>query len=113
MDFLRTQLDIPAPKVFAWASRIDGDNAVGAEYIIMEKIQGESLSSHWSSLSTGELAKVIEQILDMESRLFSTRFSKYGSLYYKEDLEERFREDNPNEPNDGNLCQILRWTSRV
>ena len=38
MDFLRTRLDIPVPKVFAWASRVGGDNPVGAEYIIMEKM---------------------------------------------------------------------------
>ena len=103
MDFLRTQLDIPVPKVFAWASRVDDDNAVGAEYIIMEKMPGESLSSQLLSLSTGELAKVIEQIVDMESRLFSTRFPKHGSLYYKEDVEERFREDMPYQPTDGDL----------
>ena len=103
MDFLRTQLDIPAPKVFGWASRVDDDNPVGAEYIIMEKAQGESLSSRWLSLSTGELAEVIKQVVDIETRLFSARFSRHGSLYYKKDLEEKFREDNPNESNDGNI----------
>lgn len=96
MDFVRTQLDIPVPKVFAWASRVNGNNTVGAEYIIMEKVQGESLGSRWMSLSTAELAEVVRQIVDVESRLFSTRFSKHGSLYYTEDLEEKFRE----EPND-------------
>ncbi|KAL8838293.1 MAG: hypothetical protein Q9170_002190 [Blastenia crenularia] len=103
MDFLRTRLDIPAPKVFAWASRVDGDNPVGAEYIIMEKMQGESLASRWSSLSTKELAEVIEQIVDIESRLFSARFSEHGSLYYKADLEEEVRENNSNEQNGVNL----------
>ena len=99
MDFLRTRLDIPAPKVFAWASRVGGDNPVGAEYIIMEKMQGESLASRWFSLSTKELAEVIEQIVDIESRLFSARFSEHGSLYYKEDLKEEVRENKPSEQN--------------
>ena len=45
MDFLRTRLNIPTPRVFAWASRVGGENVVGAEYIIMEKMQGESLAS--------------------------------------------------------------------
>lgn len=103
MDFLRTQLDLPAPKVFGWASRVDEDNPVGAEYIIMEKAQGDSLGSLWLSLSTGELAAVIRQIVDIETRLFSTPFPKHGSLYYKEDLEEKFREDIPNVANDGSL----------
>ena len=103
MDFLRTQLDIPTPKVFGWASRVDDENPVGAEYIIMEKAQGESLGSCWSSLSTGELAAVIRQIVDIEARLFSARFPKHGSLYYKEDLEKNFRDNNKNVANDGNL----------
>ncbi len=99
MDYLRTRLDIPAPKVFAWASRVGSENPVGAEYIIMEKMQGESLASRWVSLSTKELAEVIEQIVDIESRLFSTPFSEHGNLYYKEDLEEELRENKRNEQN--------------
>ena len=99
MDFLRSQLDVPVPKVFAWASRVGGENLVNAEYIIMEKIQGESLSSRWLSLSTKELIEVIKQVVDIESRLFSARFPKHGSLYYKKDLEEKFREDEPNNQN--------------
>ena len=92
MDFLRTRLDIPAPRVFAWASRLGRDNPVGAEYIIMEKMQGESLATRWLSLATKELAEVIQKIVDIESRLFAARFSEHGSLYYKEDLEEEVRE---------------------
>lgn len=99
MDFIRTQLDIPVPKVFAWASRVGGDNPVGAEYIIMEKLQGESLASRWSSLSTKELVEVIKQIVDIEGRLFAARFSEHGSLYYKVDLERELREKRPNELN--------------
>ena len=99
MDYLRTRLDIPAPKVFAWASRVGSENPVGAEYIIMEKMQGENLASRWFSLSTKELAEVIEQIVDIESRLFSAPFSKHGNLYYKEDLEEELRENKRNEQN--------------
>lgn len=98
MDFLRTRLDIPTPRVFAWASRVGGDNPVGAEYIIIE-MQGKSLASRQLSLSTKELAEVIEKIVDIESRLFSARFSEHGSLYYKEDLEEEVRENIPNEQN--------------
>jgi len=45
----------------------------------MERAQGESLK---------ELAEILKQIVEVENRLFSARFAKYGSLYYKEDLEE-------------------------
>lgn len=104
MDFLRTQLDIPVPKVFEWASRVDEENSVGAEYIIMEKVQGVSLGSLWLSLSTKELVTVIKQIVDIETRLFSSHFPKHGSLYYKKDLEEKFHEDNPNVANSNLLA---------
>ncbi|KAL9103637.1 MAG: hypothetical protein Q9163_001332 [Psora crenata] len=103
MDFLRTQLNIPVPKVFGWASRVDQENPVGAEYMIIEKAQGESLSSLWPSLSKGELAAVIREIADLETRLFAFQFPKHGSLYYKKDLEEKFRKDNLNMPKDGIL----------
>ncbi|KMU87576.1 hypothetical protein CIHG_05969 [Coccidioides immitis H538.4] len=43
MDFLRNTLHLPVPKVHAWSSRAS-DNAVGAEYIIMEKQAGTMLS---------------------------------------------------------------------
>ena len=88
MDFLRTRLDIPVPKIFASASRAGDGNSVGAEYIIMEKMQGESLASRWSSLSTKELAEVMQNIVDIEHRLFTACYSEYGSVYYKEDLGE-------------------------
>lgn len=103
MNFLRTRLNISTPRVFAWASRVGGDNPVDAQYIIMKKMQGESRASRWLSLSTKELAEVIEKIVDIESRLFSARFSEHGSLYYKEDLKEEVRENKPNEQNDVNL----------
>ena len=97
MDFVRTRLGIPVPKVFAWASRVNKGNPVGTEYIIMEKVPGESLASRWSSLSTKELVEIIQQIVDIESRLFIARFSKNGSLYYREDLEEEVRESGSKE----------------
>jgi len=103
MDFLRTTLNIPVPKVFAWSSRADSDNPVGAEYIIMEKLQGESLGSRWLSLSAAELSDVIQQIVDIENKLFSAGFSKHGSLYYKEDVEEKFRENKPYDQGDTDL----------
>ena len=45
MNFLRTVLSLPVPKVLAYAA--SSDNPVGAEYIIMEKVEGESLASRW------------------------------------------------------------------
>lgn len=91
MDYLRNHLHIPVPRVFWWDSRLDESNSVGAEYIVMEKIQGDTLGQRWLSLSTRELGEVIREIVEFESRLFSAAFPKFGSLYYTEHLEEKLR----------------------
>src|SRR5208282_997664 len=44
MHYLRKKLNIPVPRVFAYSS--NSRNAVGSEYIIMEKVDGVNLSSH-------------------------------------------------------------------
>lgn len=93
MNYVRNQLEAPVPKVFAWASHLDVNNTVGAEYIIMEKMRGVSLASCWSSLSNADLSNVMEQIVDVEKQVFSLEFPKYGSLYYKKDIELDRRED--------------------
>ncbi|RLL93491.1 hypothetical protein CFD26_101813 [Aspergillus turcosus] len=43
MDFMRNVLGTPVPKVFFWSSTTD--NAVGAEYILMENVRGVQLNS--------------------------------------------------------------------
>ena len=80
--------------------RVNGDNPVGVEYMIMEMVQGKSPVSRWLSLSSKELAEVIRRIVKVGTRLFSARFARYGSLYYKEDLEEEFRKDEPGDRTD-------------
>lgn len=43
IDSLRSVLKLPVPKVLAYST--SPDNPVGAEYILMERVDGESLSS--------------------------------------------------------------------
>ncbi|KAE8399074.1 kinase-like domain-containing protein [Aspergillus pseudonomiae] len=86
MDFLRTVLKLPVPEVFTYSKT--SDNPVGAEYILMERVEGESLSSRWLSLTTDEVKDIMTQIADMERKIFDFRFPAYGSLYHKKDLDE-------------------------
>lgn len=85
MDFLRAVLKLPVPEVLAYSTT--SDNPVGAEYILMERVEGESLSSRWLSLTTDEVKDVMTQIADMERKIFDLYFPAYGSLYYKKDLD--------------------------
>ncbi|KAE8353819.1 kinase-like domain-containing protein [Aspergillus coremiiformis] len=85
MDFLRAVLKLPVPKVLAYSPT--SDNPIGAEYILMERVEGESLSSRWLSLTTDEVKDIMTQIADMERKIFDFHFPAYGSLYYKKDLD--------------------------
>ncbi|KAI3289481.1 hypothetical protein DTO002I6_6797 [Penicillium roqueforti] len=78
MDFLRNVLNLPVPRVYAWSSRAP-ENPLGAEYIIMEKQSGV----------------VLNDLVDIERRLAATKFSKFGSLYYKDDLPDNSDSTSP------------------
>lgn len=85
MDFLRAVLKLPVPEVFAYSTT--SENPVGAEYILMERVEGESLSSRWLSLTTDEVKDIMIQIAEMERKIFDFRFPAYGSLYHTKDLD--------------------------
>lgn len=84
MDFLRDILKLPVPNVLAYSTSLD--NPIGTEYILMERVEGESLSSRWLSLTTEEVKDIMTQIADMERKIFDFHFPAYGSLYHKKDL---------------------------
>ncbi|TEY71702.1 hypothetical protein BOTCAL_0088g00200 [Botryotinia calthae] len=86
MDFARTILDIPVPKVYAWNT--DSNNPVGTDYIIMEEAPGISLAyrnyeSHKSVVSRKELVtelaskqKFVADIVAIEKKLLSIVFKQ-------------------------------------
>ncbi|KAK1145263.1 hypothetical protein N8T08_004416 [Aspergillus melleus] len=88
MDFLRNNLGLSVPRVYAWSSRAS-ENAVGAEYIIMEKQAGVTLSNMWGSMKGKQKAQIVLQVVDIEKSLAAIKFRKLGALYYKEDLPAR------------------------
>ena len=82
MDFVRSRIGAPAPKVLAWDA--SSDNNVGCEYIIMDKCEGDMLVnvSDTSSYS----CHYIFDIANLLSGLGGIPFSQYGSIYYKESV---------------------------
>ncbi|PWY76013.1 phosphotransferase enzyme family protein [Aspergillus sclerotioniger CBS 115572] len=85
MDFLGNALNIPVPRVYAWSSRAS-QSPLGAEYILMEKLPGVVLTDVWHTMKGKQKVKILDQIVDIERRLARTRFTKFGSLYYRDDL---------------------------
>lgn len=83
MDLVRSH-GIPVPLVYGYSTNID--NPVGAEYILMEKVQGKSLGDVWFELSPKDRIKVLSGIVDHEAKLLSLSFPAFGSLYLEKDL---------------------------
>ncbi|KAL9026749.1 MAG: hypothetical protein Q9196_004636 [Gyalolechia fulgens] len=95
MDFvckIRTVLQLPTPKVYAWSSKA-AENRVGAEFMIMEEARGVPLSHQWPTLHGDDKLNLIEKIVEIETTLVSTCFRDFGSLYYTKDLEHPARKD--------------------
>jgi hypothetical protein len=61
---------------------------LGAEYIIMEKQGAIVLTDVWDTLKGKQKVQILDQVVDMKTRLAATKFSKFGSLYYKDDLPD-------------------------
>ncbi|EFR03147.1 phosphotransferase enzyme family protein [Nannizzia gypsea CBS 118893] len=81
MDFARKVLDTPAPLVHAWNSQAK-THPVGAEFIIMDKVEGVPLSQVWTTMQLPQKLQVLLAVTRMQKRWLSVSFSHYGSLYY-------------------------------
>ncbi|KAI1919585.1 hypothetical protein LOZ65_004348 [Ophidiomyces ophidiicola] len=84
---MRTVLQTPTPQVYAWNSRLGDSNTVGAEFIVKEKIQGIPLAQCWRSLQQIDKLKVLIKVFDYQRAWSSITFTKFGSLYFVNDVE--------------------------
>ncbi|KAI4960759.1 hypothetical protein J4E86_002384 [Alternaria arbusti] len=99
LDFLRTN-GIPVPRVLDYST---GENAVGVEYMLMERLPGKPLSDIWFNLAEEERCHILHKIVSMEIKLFANRLPACGSIYYPRDLPTNTpRVDIPG--SDGSLC---------
>ncbi|KAK2821087.1 hypothetical protein FQN49_007724 [Arthroderma sp. PD_2] len=85
-EFLRDVLNIPAPRIIAWSA--DRGNPVGAEYILEEKAPGKPLGMLWYQWPMKSRLKMIEQIVQIERQLASTKFLKSGCIYFRGDIPD-------------------------
>ncbi|KAF1917508.1 kinase-like domain-containing protein [Ampelomyces quisqualis] len=82
LAFIRAH-GIPTPRVLGYSVE---DNAVGSEYILMEKLPGRPIGDAWFDLSEQERIKVLIQIVQLETKLFMMDLPASGSIYYARDL---------------------------
>ncbi|KAH6638995.1 kinase-like domain-containing protein [Boeremia exigua] len=83
MDFARTVLEIPVPKVLAWSA--EAENPVESEYILMEEAAGTQLGEVWDKMEIGDKLKIVDDIVAIERKFTSISFTRYGSLYFASD----------------------------
>ena len=83
LDLVRAN-GVPVPKVLCYST--DPENAVGAEYMIMEKLPGRPIGDKWFDLSRQQRLKIISEVVKTEVKLAEIDLPAYGSIYYERDL---------------------------
>jgi len=86
MNFAREVLDTPVPHVYSWNSKGES-HPVGAEFIIMDKINGVPLSQVWDTMKLTQKLQLIIALTSLQKQWLSVSFSHYGSLYYTGDVK--------------------------
>jgi hypothetical protein len=88
MDFLRNVLKLPVPKSLGYSAI--ADNPVGAEYILMERVEGQSLASRWLSLTTDDVKHIMSQIAEIERNIFDFQFPAMGAYLISTTLTGKY-----------------------
>ncbi|KAF2745051.1 hypothetical protein M011DRAFT_495809 [Sporormia fimetaria CBS 119925] len=86
INFARKVLDTPAPQVYAWNSHAKS-HAVGAEFIVIEKVKGVPLSKVWEGMTMPQRFQVLLAMIQLHKRWLAGSFSHYGSLHYSQDVQ--------------------------
>ncbi|MCJ1247766.1 hypothetical protein MMC30_004981 [Trapelia coarctata] len=86
MEIARCSTSIRLPIVYAYDSSTN--NKLGLEWILMEKIQGESLIEKWHDFSDATLADLTVQMADWQNELRSTTSTNIGGIYMRWGVEQ-------------------------
>ncbi|EAU88204.1 protein kinase subdomain-containing protein PKL/CAK/Fmp29 [Coprinopsis cinerea okayama7 len=99
MEYVRERFGVPEgtashfpvpPKVLAWDRSPTND--VGSAYIIHEFVEGVPAMDWWLSDFQRPVSKILWNVFSLEKALLEEPFALYGSLYFKEDVEEKDRD---------------------
>ncbi|KAF9630377.1 Aminoglycoside phosphotransferase [Lasiodiplodia theobromae] len=82
MELVRHHTTVPVPKIYAFDSSMD--NALGLEWILMEKIEGQTLCDAIGeeSISFESKVKIHEAMADWVDQLSRITFDKMGSIFH-------------------------------
>ncbi|KAL4794687.1 phosphotransferase enzyme family protein [Aspergillus venezuelensis] len=78
-------MDTPVSRVHTWNSRAES-HPVGAEFIIMDKVEGVQLSRVWDTIKLLEKLQVVLALVRLQARWFRVSYS-HCSLHYEGDVD--------------------------
>ncbi|KZO90357.1 hypothetical protein CALVIDRAFT_558743 [Calocera viscosa TUFC12733] len=84
-------LGVPVPEVYAW-SALHAENAVGAPYMLAERVAGVELSTRLRALRANP-GHLISQLVRIRQKLSRTQFSAYGAIYFRPDVPPELRDE--------------------
>ena len=88
----RNVFKTPVPQIYAWSSNAQS-NAVGAEFIIMQKAPGVQLEHVWPKMELEDRLKVVKEVLRHQKQWASISFNHSGSLYFANDIGKQGSSD--------------------
>jgi hypothetical protein len=83
LTYVRCHTDIPVPRVIAYDSSTN--NEIRFEYILMEKVIGNSLKDAWPSLPWESKVFITREIAQFVSQLRNQKFEMIGNVYIRDD----------------------------
>ena len=79
--FIKHFTKIPVPQIYVYDS--SANNELGLEWILMEKISGQSLVHRWQDLDNSIHEKIALQIADWQDELSRITANQIGALYLR------------------------------
>ncbi|KAJ7921416.1 kinase-like domain-containing protein [Mycena leptocephala] len=76
--YVKKKTTIPVPEVYHAIST--ADNPVGARYMLMQRIRGQSLMAPWGRFSPEERRRIITQLADFQAQLLTLTFPTIGCI---------------------------------
>lgn len=113
LDFLHTKAQLNVPRLVAYAP--DAQNPVGSPFTLMEYVSGDLLMKQWNPLAEAsdnvndDLKRVIDPILDFQAQVNKYTFTKYGSLYFADDVDPEHATDEPAYTGETDDNLVNRW----
>jgi hypothetical protein len=86
------------PEVYSWSSRAE-ETLVGAEFILMEKINGVELERFLPNMKIQDRLEVVKATAGYQKSWASVSSEQFGSLYFSDDT-------------DASVSQTLRYTDQ-